>query len=99
MLDDFSNGYSLIELLLESGRTHQIRVHMASIGHPVVGDELYGGKCGRPLPDIIKRQCLHSYKLGFIHPVSGKRLDFTAELWPDMINVLNVFRQLTDVGD
>ncbi|MBU0482292.1 MAG: RluA family pseudouridine synthase [Proteobacteria bacterium] len=97
VLEEFSENFAYVELLLESGRTHQIRVHMAAIGHPVVGDELYGGKCRPNIdPDLIKRQCLHSYRLGFTHPVSGRSLEFKAELWPDMNRVLEKFRQNSD---
>lgn len=67
--------YTLVELLLETGRTHQIRVHMAYIGHPVAGDETYGPR------KTLKGhgQFLHAQTLGFIHPVSGEELVFTAD--------------------
>ena len=66
-----SNGYSLVECVLETGRKNQIRVHMADIGHPVVGDRKYGsGK------DPVKRLCLHAFRLNFTHPVTGKRMNF-----------------------
>ena len=73
----FDGSYSLVLLQLETGRTHQIRVHMNHIGHPLPGDYLYN-------PDyrIIKRQALHSYRLTFCHPISGKPMDFTAPV-PD----------------
>ena len=61
--------YTLVKLVLETGRTHQIRVHMAYIGHPIVGDTLYGTKS-----DFIDRQALHAYKVEFVHPISGKLL-------------------------
>ena len=72
-------GYSLAEISLETGRTHQIRVHMKHIGHPLPGDFLYN-------PDYshIKRQALHSYKLEFTHPVLGIPLSFTSPLPSDM---------------
>ncbi len=73
-------GYSYLELRLETGRTHQIRVHMASIGHPLLGDTLYG-------PDacpFIGRQALHSYALDFQHPITKEAMHFTAPLPQDI---------------
>lgn len=70
------NKYSHLRLTLETGRTHQIRVHMAYIGHPVAGDEVYGdGK-----PKWLMGQCLHAREIGFVHPVTGKELFFTSPL-------------------
>ncbi|WP_248927423.1 RluA family pseudouridine synthase [Paenibacillus hamazuiensis] len=68
---------SLVRLTLKTGRTHQIRVHMSYLGHPLVGDELYGGR-----PDGIARQALHGETLSFEHPLSGERLTVHAP-WPD----------------
>ena len=71
------NGFSHLKVRLETGRTHQIRVHMAFIGHPVAGDEVYGPK------KIIKElggQCLHARKIGFVHPTTKKYMEFTSEL-------------------
>jgi 23S rRNA pseudouridine1911/1915/1917 synthase len=70
---------SLVQLKLETGRTHQIRVHCAAIGHPIVGDRAYGG--GRPALGIA-RQALHAARLRFVHPITGKAMSFTAP-WPD----------------
>lgn len=88
---------SLIECRLETGRTHQIRVHLAHIGHPVVGDPLYGGLVANRLDSApadlrdaakaFQTQALHAYILGFSHPVSGERCRFEAEL-STYINVL-----------
>lgn len=79
--------FSFVGLKLATGRTHQIRVHMASLGCPVAGDELYGWK--KAFKDyIIPRQCLHSYFLSFFHPVTGEKMTFTAPLWPDIENFL-----------
>lgn len=72
-------GISLVQLQLETGRTHQIRVHMSHLGHPLVGDTLYN-----PSIRLMKRQALHSYSLEFVHPVTGKEMYFTAPLPPDM---------------
>ncbi|MBP5653571.1 MAG: RluA family pseudouridine synthase [Lachnospiraceae bacterium] len=71
------NGYTHIECRLETGRTHQIRVHMASIGHPLLGDTVYGGE--RPGFDT-EGQCLHAGILGLIHPTTGEYMEFKAEL-------------------
>ena len=73
------NGHSLVSLILETGRTHQIRVHMKYIGSPLVGDYLYN-------PDMafISRQALHSFRLSFTHPITGERMEFTAPLPEDM---------------
>ncbi len=76
VLERFGN-YTLIECVLETGRTHQIRVHMTSIGHPLVGDEVYGpAKC----PFKLQGQCLHAMVLGFVHPRSGEYMEFSAQL-------------------
>lgn len=77
-----SNGFSYIRLKLETGRTHQIRVHMSYIGHPLAGDEVYGPKkCIKELGG----QCLHARKIGFIHPKSKEYMEFTSEL-PEYFN-------------
>jgi 23S rRNA pseudouridine1911/1915/1917 synthase len=70
---------SLVELTLDTGRTHQIRVHLAHAGHPVIGDRLYGS----PSP-LIQRQALHAFRLTLLHPVTNERLSFTADLPEDM---------------
>ena len=72
--------YTLVELGLETGRTHQIRVHMAHIGHPILGDHLYGEE----KPYIIERQALHAARLEFSHPATGKPLRIEAPLPEDM---------------
>lgn len=72
-------GCSLVKLKLETGRTHQIRVHMTYIGHPLLGDFLYNQK-----NHDMSRQALHSWKLSFLHPITGKRMEFEAELPIDM---------------
>lgn len=73
------NGYSLVSLTLDTGRTHQIRVHMKHIGHPLPGDFLYN-----PDYTVIKRQALHSHRLEFRHPITGNALTFTADLPSDI---------------
>ncbi len=76
-----SKQFSLVQLQLGTGRTHQIRVHMSYINHPLVGDELYGGKATY----VMKRQALHAFELNFYHPVTGKMLKFKA-LYPKDMN-------------
>lgn len=72
------NTYSLIECTLQTGRTHQIRVHMKSIGHPILGDTLYGTSS-----NLINRQALHSYYISFVHPVTKKVLTFKTDIPKD----------------
>ena len=80
---------SLLEVRLETGRTHQIRVHLASIGHPVVGDERYGGQHRYGL----ERQFLHSAKLELVHPFTGRPLRFESELPEDLAAALSKARE------
>jgi 23S rRNA pseudouridine1911/1915/1917 synthase len=75
----------LVHCTLHTGRTHQIRVHMSSIGHPLLADTLYGGT---HTPNL-QRQALHAYKLGFIHPVTGESLQFRRDLPPDLTQALS----------
>lgn len=75
----YQDGYSLVELHLETGRTHQIRVHMQYLGNPLPGDYLYYPDYSR-----ISRTALHSYRLAFAHPITGKSMDFYAPLPADM---------------
>jgi len=81
---------ALLEVYPRTGRTHQIRVHLASIGHPIVGDRLYGGL--RPTGPKALRQMLHAWKLSFFHPHTGKRLSFEAPLPPDFQSLLEELR-------
>jgi 23S rRNA pseudouridine1911/1915/1917 synthase len=81
----------LLRAHLHSGRTHQIRVHLASIGHPVMGDDVYGGGGGRRVAGLPpKRHFLHAAWLAFNHPVTGKPLDFRSPLPADLRNALAV---------
>ncbi|HMH86607.1 MAG TPA: pseudouridine synthase, partial [Gemmatimonadaceae bacterium] len=81
----------LLRAHLHSGRTHQIRVHLASIGHPVMGDDVYGGGGGRRVAGLPpKRHFLHAAWLAFNHPVTGKPLDFRSPLPEDLQHSLTV---------
>ena len=80
--------YSLLELKLETGRTHQIRVHMKYIGHPLVGDPVYGKSKGIKL----NGQALHAAVLGFVHPSTGEYMEFSAPMPSDMIELLTILR-------
>ncbi|MGD9568580.1 MAG: RluA family pseudouridine synthase [Sedimentibacter sp.] len=79
------NNMTLVKLKLETGRTHQIRVHMKHIGHPVLGDTLYGKES-----ELIKRQALHCYEMKFLQPVTGKEIVITCPLPEDMNRAMNI---------
>ena len=98
-------GFDYIRLELGTGRTHQIRVHMAQLGHPLLGDSLYGGRgsrlrgktaselrTGRELLAIMARQALHAHRLRFVHPVTGESLAFVSPLPLDMQSALDLLR-------
>lgn len=85
---DLPRGFTQVKLRLETGRTHQIRVHMKHIGHTLAGDEFYGGEC---LP-LIKRQALHAMSLTFVHPVSKQRMTFQAPLPEDITELMEKIR-------
>ncbi|MFN3475437.1 MAG: RluA family pseudouridine synthase [Blastomonas sp.] len=89
-------GATRVECRLETGRTHQVRVHMASLGHALLGDPLYS-RPPKPLRDLLKaadfgRQALHAQRLGFIHPVTGSECDFFSPIPADMAELLTIMR-------
>jgi 23S rRNA pseudouridine1911/1915/1917 synthase len=101
------DGYTLVELELLTGRTHQIRIHMGEIGHPIVGDDYYGGRRiarsavvpkgaespGRTRDEpLMARQALHAARLEFDHPISNQRVVFHAPAWPDIGEFIGVLR-------
>jgi len=97
------SGVTLLEMDLKTGRTHQVRVHCAAIGHPVVGDATYGGKrrwkdlAQGPMQDLIRairRQMLHAWKLSFVHPRTGQLMSLKSPLPKDMASVLESLRGL-----
>jgi 23S rRNA pseudouridine1911/1915/1917 synthase len=101
VLEEFGTFVSWVEIRLRTGRTHQIRVHFAEAGHPLVGDPLYGGeKKAKRLPSGefrnaaagFKRPALHAWKIGFDHPRSGERMEFEAPIPQDIEGLLKVFR-------
>lgn len=95
---------SLVECTLETGRTHQVRVHLAHIGHPLIGDPLYGQgfksklrKLPEPLREklaALDRQALHAAHLAFVHPVSGTLLEFNSALPADLAEIVEAFKEL-----
>jgi len=86
------HGYTLVECRLETGRTHQIRVHMASIGHPLLGDQVYGPA---KQPFRLQGQTLHAGVLGFLHPRTGEYMEFSAPLPKYFEELLEKLRRLT----
>ena len=74
------SSYTLVDLTLQTGRTHQLRVHLSHIGHPIVGDYLYGGDA----PHLIERQALHAYYISFRHPLTGEPFEITCEPTDDI---------------
>lgn len=97
VLERFPHG-TLVECILKTGRTHQIRVHMNSIGSPVIGDPVYGDFSNLPKPlraaaSLFGRQALHAATLSFTHPISKERLSFSAPLPQDFQELVRVFRE------
>ncbi len=87
------SGFTYAEMKLETGRTHQIRVHMASIGHPVLGDHVYGGgstQFEKRHPALFKGQCLHAAELELTHPATGERMTFSAPLPENFEKILSL---------
>ncbi len=85
---EYIDGMTLVEVAPSTGRTHQIRVHLAAMGHPIVGDALYG----KP-SDLVGRQFLHAYRLAFAHPRDGRRVEFEAPLPDDLVEALRRARE------
>jgi 23S rRNA pseudouridine1911/1915/1917 synthase len=99
--EHFDRALTLVHVAIYTGRTHQIRVHLSAIGHPVVGDALYGGLHRRVPGDIravmrLERPFLHAARLAFKHPGDGRRMEFTSELPADLQAVLEALRARLD---
>lgn len=95
VVEAYSDAAAMVECMLETGRTHQIRVHMAHLGHPLLGDPTYGGgKVGKGLADIEipNRQLLHAAELGFVHPINGEEMMFESPLPAEMAAVVEALR-------
>jgi 23S rRNA pseudouridine1911/1915/1917 synthase len=96
--EHFGRTLTLVQVAIHTGRTHQIRVHLSAIGHPVVGDALYGGVHRRVPGDLravthLDRPFLHAARLAFTHPADGRRMEFSSELPPDLQQVLDELRE------
>jgi len=94
-IEEKLNGYTLLSCRLETGRTHQIRIHLSEAGHPVCGDKVYHRRPdGREVPDQsgAKRLALHATEFGFEHPVSGEHLHWAMPLPADMLKLVEKFR-------
>lgn len=107
-VEEHYRGHTLLAVKLETGRTHQIRVHMAYTRHPVFGDPVYGNRLRLPggasqaLIDVMrafKRQALHAFRLGFTHPVTGEELLFEAQIPDDMTELLQLLAEDADSHD
>jgi 23S rRNA pseudouridine1911/1915/1917 synthase len=94
LLQEFGAPFSYVELRPETGRTHQLRVHMAAMGHPIIGDNIYGKKYRRYGGMVFGRQFLHAYALSFPHPESGRPMHFTAPLWEDLQEIIDDLQAL-----
>ena len=101
-------GYSLLRINIKTGRTHQIRVHMSYLKHPIIGDEMYGGrriyrwqiedKPSQPEEPLLARPALHAWQLEFTHPVTNKPMKFEAPLHNDMQQILEELRKFRKIG-
>ena len=81
----YKNNHTLTRFILETGRTHQIRCHMSSIGHPLAGDDMYGGSL-----KLLSRQALHCHKMSFIHPITNQQTEIISSLPCDMCSILGL---------
>jgi 23S rRNA pseudouridine1911/1915/1917 synthase len=92
VLERFGHLASLVACRLQTGRTHQIRIHLAELGHPVIGDRVYRPRRGPAFPITFQRQALHAQALGFVHPISRQELHVDAALAADMAGLISELR-------
>lgn len=90
---------AFLEVYPQTGRTHQIRVHMAHLGHPIIGDKVYGGRAARAFELQVGRQMLHAERLGFVHPATGETMTFSAPLPEDMQQMLTALQSYKEPDD
>jgi 23S rRNA pseudouridine1911/1915/1917 synthase len=93
VVETFGSSFALLRVRIHSGRTHQIRVHLAHIGFPVSGDPLYGTPRSPGENDVFPRCMLHAHRLGFTHPEDGRELEIVAPLPEDFRNVIEHLRE------
>jgi len=96
-VEHFGNDFTLVECRLETGRTHQIRIHLAESGHPVCGEKVYSAPRGSEVVDRSQavRVALHAADLGFVHPVTGEDLQFSSPLPADIVRLIKRLRGLS----
>ena len=97
-VQEYLNGFTRVECRLETGRTHQIRVHMQKLGFPLVGDPVYGVSAARvktfpPIAQAFSRQALHAFRLGLIHPLTQQTMEWEIGLEPDLQELLEGLRE------
>jgi len=93
VIEKFGRSAALLACRLETGRTHQIRIHLAEIGHPVIGDPVYRPRTGPPFEVSFERQALHARTLGFVHPLSGRSILVDSPLPEDMARLTELLRR------
>jgi 23S rRNA pseudouridine1911/1915/1917 synthase len=98
VIEQLGGTATLLDCRLETGRTHQIRIHLAEAGHPIVGDLVYRAKTRAPFPLAFPRQALHSQALGFVHPMTGQALRIEAPLPRDLTDLIAALRGRASKG-